>query len=64
MEFWLEYGHKMEDGYEDVLWYNEGIAREWPHFAKAFLRRLFLRRPEYKTYFVARYGKRKFKVVI
>jgi hypothetical protein len=63
-ELWLEYGHEMKDGFHDMLWYNEGNANEWPHFAKALVRRVLKHKPTYKTYFKARYGRRTFEVAL
>ena len=33
-ELWLEFGFVNYDGWEDVCWYNEGRASEFPLFSK------------------------------
>ena len=56
-ELWLEFGYKNDDGWEDVSWYNEGRAREFPYWFKHIMKRLFTRKPSSKMYYKLRYGK-------
>jgi len=40
-ELWLEFGFINGKNYEDMCWYNEGIAKELPYFIKNFIGDLF-----------------------
>jgi hypothetical protein len=55
-ELWLEYGFRQSDGWNDVLWYNEGRASEIGYFVKGFFKRIF-RGYKTKMYYKIRYGK-------
>lgn len=55
-ELWLEYGYRMDDGWDDMLWYNEGRASEIGYFVKGLFRRIF-RSYKTKMYYKIRYGK-------
>ena len=42
-EVWLEFGSQWKDGFQDMVWYNEGnnTFGEWRYFLTHLLRDLF-----------------------
>ena len=50
-ELWLEFGFLGENSYQDMLWYNEGRARQIGYFIKHFIKNLFTP----KRYYLMRY---------
>lgn len=62
-ELWLEFGYKHDDGWQDMLWYNEGRWQELPYWFKGLLKRL-TRGYKTKMYFIIRWGKKGKMVVL
>ena len=51
-ELWLEFGKQMDDGFQNMFWYNEGRTSELFYFIKHLFKYLFKK----NMYYMLRFG--------